>query len=187
MTYKHQEPGVDLAVADIVDWLAQRPQVVKDVHAVGDVIVKEVIGALDPPKGSEDWKAHRRRLLDHFWCDLLAALAATLSKVKRWYDDVPDLVARAILECRERERRGPISEALVRLAVKMVWRSLGEMAFAGQIDACVRVLRILAVLICPEPERHPAVLRACLEPLAKETASEVTKERLKQVFPEFAV
>lgn len=104
-----------------------------------------------------------------------------------------------ILESRERAGRRPIGEAgdgkgvgifekfVVRSAVRGVWKILGEILLLGQTAELVRVIRILAILLCPAPENHPAVYRQCIAPFVrgfeKDVIKTATKERLDEILP----
>ncbi len=88
-----------------------------------------------------------------------------------------------IMQSREAEGRKPFLEALVRLAVRAAWEPIKKMINATEIPELQRACQILAVLICPAPEKHKAVQDGALLPLAKEGLLATSKERLERVFP----
>ena len=88
-----------------------------------------------------------------------------------------------IMQSREAEGRKPFLEALVRLAVRAAWEPIKKMIDATGIPKLQRACRILAVLICPAPEKHKAVHDGALLPLAQEGLLATSKERLERVFP----
>jgi hypothetical protein len=53
----------------------------------------------------------------------------------------------------------------VKLTVAGLKQLISRLALVGQIDDVQRALRILAVLMCPAPEHHRAVVEYCIDPL----------------------
>jgi len=123
-------------------------------------------------------------MLDHFWCDLLAAYACAIENAQHNLDKIPEHVTAAILETRATSERPVLEEATTRLAVQTTWKSIKKLPIFGQIDSVLRAVRILAVLICPAPERHRSVARHCLAPLTNGVLSAATKDRLTEALPE---
>jgi hypothetical protein len=46
-----------------------------------------------------------------------------------------------------------------------------------------QALRILAVLMCPAPERHRAVVVYCIDPLVQPLVSQVIRQQLEESMP----
>jgi hypothetical protein len=80
-------------------------------------------------------------------------------------------------------RRSPLLDSLVALAVRTAREPIKSMIFTSDVEELQRTCRILAVLICPAPEDHAAVRDGALIPLVKEAISEISRERLEQLFP----
>lgn len=199
--------AIDTAAADFVDWLAQHHSTIDDMQGVGGLLAdkadgelaRSIDGELAEMEGAVRWKECKGSLLDHFWCDLLAAFAVLISNYERYRDQIPRYVENMILESRERAGRRPIGETgdgegvgifekfVVRSAVRGVWKILGEILLLGQTAELVRVIRILAILLCPAPENHPAVYRQCIAPFVrgfeKDVIKTATKERLDEILP----
>ncbi|MFI6921407.1 hypothetical protein ACIBIZ_15760 [Nonomuraea spiralis] len=180
---KAREAATDTAKVDLADWLSENPNTIEHIQKVGDILVDFVIKELDERFGGSDPQKARKRLNDHLWCDILATLAEALEKFSKVVDQIPASVTTVIMQSREAERRGVLPEALVRVAVQMAWAPIKAMIKTLGVEELQRTCRILAVLICPAPERHKAVRDGALLPLAKEGLLETSKERLKQVFP----
>ncbi|NUW46297.1 hypothetical protein [Nonomuraea rhodomycinica] len=142
-----------------------------------------MIEELDKRFGASKPREARRQFTDHFWCDLLVALAEGIKKFSKAVDQIPDYVTAVIMRSRRTERRSVLLEALVRLAVQTAWEPIKHMIHTTGIEDLQRTCWILAVLICPAPEDHRAVQDGALLPLAKEGMLEISKERLAQVFP----
>ena len=180
--------AADSAIADVVDWLAEHPDEIDLIQAVGDLLAKDVSEELEKELGKAKWKALKRSLVDHFWCDLLAALAGALGEFKKMADQIPEYIEKMILESRAVEKRSAVDKWLVRLAVRTVWNLIKRLPVFGQFDDLVRAVRILAILLCPALEDHPAVYHHCIVPLVgegvKEIISDETKRRLEEIFPE---
>ncbi len=178
-----QAAATDSATVDLIDWLVENPSTIEHIQEVGDLLAGPVIRELDKRFGGSDPRETRRRLTDHFWCDLLTALAEAIEKFSKAMDQIPAYVTTAIIKSRDVEHRSPLLEALITLAVRTAWEPIKSMIQTGGIEDLQRTCRILAVLICPAPENHAAVQNGALLPLAKEGALEISKERLEQVFP----
>lgn len=185
---KRRAAAAELAVADVVDWLAEHPEKIGYIELVGDLMAKDVSEELEWELGKAKWKGVKRSLADHFWCDLLAALAMALEEFKKITDRIPEYIEQVILESRAMEKRSVIDKWLVRLAVRTVWNLIKRLPIFGQVDELLRAIRILAILLCPAPEDHPAVHHHCIVPLvgegAREVISGVTKRRLEEIFSE---
>ncbi|WP_214319412.1 hypothetical protein [Nonomuraea sediminis] len=111
-------------------------------------------------------------------------MAEAIEKFSKALDQIPEYVTTVIMQSRKAERRSPLLEALVGLAVRTAWEPIKSMISVPGIDKELqRTCRILAVLICPAPEDHKAVQDGALLPLAKEGMLEISRDRLEQVFP----
>ncbi|GIH75139.1 hypothetical protein Plo01_15680 [Planobispora longispora] len=181
---RRKEIATDSATIDLVDWLSKNPSTIKHIQEVGDILSGPVIEELDKRFGGSTPRETRRRLTNHFWCDLLAALAEAIGKFSKAMDQIPEHVTTAIMQSRKAERRSALLEGLVTLAVRTAWEPIKSMIRTTGIEELQRTCRILAVLICPAPENHKAVQDGALLPLAKEGMLEISRERLAQVFPE---
>lgn len=179
-----QAAGTDTAVADVVDWLAKNPYAIDNVQEIGNALTDTVIKELDRSLGQAARQSRMEAMTDHFWCDLLAALACAISEFKKQLDRIPERVTSAVLESRDADhRRSIIEDIVVRYAVRTTWKAIQKLSFFDQIDNLIRATRILGILICKAPEQHPAVARCCLAPLTGGVISAATKERLMEIFP----
>ncbi|WP_405142649.1 hypothetical protein OG589_35365 [Sphaerisporangium sp. NBC_01403] len=179
-----QEAATDSATVDLIDWLSENPSAIDLIQELGDLLTCTVIGELDKRFGGNKPRESRRRLTDHFWCDLLVTLAEGIEKFAEALDQVPEYVADAIIKSRRTDHRSSLVGGLVTLAVRTAWEPIKGIIYTSGVEELQRTCRILAVLICPAPENHTAVQDGALLPLAKEGMLEISKERLAQVFPE---
>jgi hypothetical protein len=168
---------------DLADWLSENPDTIEHIQTVGNILVDSVIMKLDEGFGGSNPREARKRINDHLWCDLLVAMAKAIKKFSEAMDRIPEYVTTIIMQSRDAEDRKALLDALVRLAVRTAWEPIKKMIDATGIQELQRTCRILAVLICPAPEKHKAVQDGALLPLAKEGLLETSKERLEQVFP----
>ncbi|MEU6790755.1 hypothetical protein ABZ907_03575 [Nonomuraea wenchangensis] len=166
-----------------MDWLSENPDTIDRVQEIGDILAGPVIQELGKRFGGSRPREARRQLTNHFWCDLLVALAEALEKFSKAMDRIPEYVTTVILQSRKAEGRSVLLDALVGLAVRTAWEPIKSMIHTTGIEELQRGCRILAVLICPAPENHKAVQDGALLPLAKEGLLETSRERLEQVFP----
>jgi hypothetical protein len=188
-TKTEKTTATDSAVVDLIDWLTLHPAATDQIEAIAGVLGQQVIDELDKSFDVEHRDNRRRDLADHFWCDLLAALAAMLNEVQQRIEEIPNLVTSAIIKARNQHRkRSTISEHTVKLAVHEAWTRIKELPFVAallpDVEEPLRTIRMLAVMICPAPEDHGEVAKHCLHPLIGECVSDVTKQRLTQVLPE---
>jgi hypothetical protein len=176
--------ATDSATVDLVDWLSENPDTIDRIQAIGDLLAGPVIQELDKQFGGTRPRKLRKQLTDHFWCDLFVAVAEAIETFSKAIDRVPEYVTAAVLQSRKAEGRSVLLDALVGLAVRTAWKSITSMIDTAGAEEIQRGCRILAVLICPAPEKHKAVQDGALLPLAKEGLLETSRERLEQVLPE---
>jgi hypothetical protein len=87
--------------------------------------------------------------------------------IKRKHITIPSVIANAVAEA----------------AVKGIDGLIATLPAARNFDHLQCAVRILAVLMCPAPEKHEAVVRWCLEPLGEPIVSQLAQERLKAAMP----
>jgi hypothetical protein len=183
-TKSARESATDSALADIIDWLARHPTVTDEIQAVADVLGENVVKELDKSFDSAHREQRRRALLDHFWCDLLAAFAHGLATFQHQFDRVPDHIASAIIVARrDHGARSRIDDADVKMATRYAWKLIKTIPFVStalpDVEKPLRAIRMLAVMICPAPEQHREVAKYCLHPLIGEVLTALTKQRLE--------
>ncbi|MBB5076978.1 hypothetical protein [Nonomuraea endophytica] len=187
---KRQEPSrrrkaaaTDSATVDLVDWLSENPETIEQIQTVGNILAGPVVRQLDEKFGGSEPRSARRKLTEHFWCDLLVAAAEAIEEFSKALDQVPEYMTAVIMRSRAAERRSPFVNGLVGLAARTAWEPIKNMIHTTGVKELQRTCRILSVLICPAPENHKAVRDGALLPLAQEGLLETSKERLEQVFP----
>jgi hypothetical protein len=141
----------------------------------------------------------RRELASHVWCDLFLGLARVTEVgqgvLNRIPDAAADLVKQTILGSTMHGGRSLITEAVVDIVVRRVWTAFRTAAFNGVPllnilagEDALRAMRILAVFICPAPEKHREVREYALKPLGndvRDILTEQTKTRLAELFAEW--
>lgn len=165
--------------------------VVDQVEQFGDALTDVVLGDIERAHHGPIPDTTKVALADHFWCDLLAQLAYVLSEglntVEKLTGKVPELVTRLVVESRRGSDRLPLEEFVVRTAVNSIWKHVKVLMPFGWlvlVKRMVPIVRILAVLMCKSPERHEAVVRYCVDPLAGQLRDE-TKRRLRKVLEDW--
>jgi hypothetical protein len=58
-----------------------------------------------------------------------------------------------------------------------------KLSVIRQFDDTLRAARILAIMKCPAPEQHKAVMLYCVNPLGKEILSEEIRQELTVSLP----
>ncbi|GHD20552.1 hypothetical protein GCM10007147_13060 [Nocardiopsis kunsanensis] len=176
--------GAGLAAADTVDWLVRNPGEREGLKGFGYRINSDVFG------GEMATEAQKRKRKDpafaeygshtagHFWCELLSELALTLHRIGNVTDQVPEEVKAVLRESENAPDWGPVRSALADTALDGLWK-IAQEAFASNPKTLSRGLRLLALLICPDPGAHERVTEASVGPLAREVFSEETEGRLE--------
>lgn len=201
----------------LVGWLVEDHSTRARIEALANELSTLGADVLDRAVGgSRDEAAARRRIQrrlgDHFWCDMLAALVVALQEIQ----DVKDALVQSVADASadlvtvvwrevQASRRashgwGPTSgkegptrseadgtagvseaflEAVTRHAVRrlvrlMPWPDLG-------LDQAVFELRVLTLMICPDPAGHELVWTNCWLPLVERFLQEEIAEELRQL------
>lgn len=185
----------------LVKWLSINHDERMQIEWLADEISKLGATTLDELAGSDDDARCRirKRLADHFWCDCLAAIVASLDEVRALQEKIRSgagdtagktaaLAWRKVQDSRSsshgklpRSRSGRVvrsksdeqaglDEAILERAVAGVVKLAFDGLTAGSgtgIETLVIKLRILALIMCPNPVRHELVWRHCWLPLVK--------------------
>ncbi|MCK9900618.1 hypothetical protein MXD63_11080 [Frankia sp. Cpl3] len=135
-------------------------------------------------------------LANHGWCDLIVGIVRVMEVANgvmgRVENRARSAIVWAITQSSMQSGRQQVVEQVVEFLVDKVWSALIEALkrAASPLDALtnedlLRLLRIIAVFICPAPARHFEVRRYALEPLGEDARgylTDQTKEYLGQVF-----
>jgi hypothetical protein len=189
--------ATDVAVADIIDALADI--IVQGSDTLTVDIIAEKIGNIVATKASDevnglfglaDRRDRKRSQAHHFWCDILAAFACAIEDLKVLNDRIPEAAASRVLNPTRRDRPPAAEETSVRLATKVAWKEiesqivevlLKKLPPLRQLEDLCRAIRILAIMMCPAPEDHRAVVQCCIKPLEEGIISAAVKQRLMSV------
>lgn len=191
-SYRRRGAAVDGAKADIIDWLVQGTadacvsdqQVIQQLVAeLGDCIAGHVVGELEKIVRPEDRATYRLSLAKHFWCDLLAATACRMSAFREQALAAPGRIAAAVMRSRSLDERPVVPEYLVRAATDLTVEGIRHLPGVRTFGDALLAVRILAVFVCPAPERHQAVVTCCIEPMGKQVISEEIQRRLTEAMP----
>ncbi|GAB2734227.1 hypothetical protein GCM10027174_03750 [Salinifilum aidingensis] len=128
----------------------------------------------------------RRAMADHFWCEMLVQLVVVIEESNRLLDSVPEAAAEKITKSRRAHKLPEVDKKVITAAVRQLWKRLTDalgLTAVSEAKALLPALRVLALLTCKSPPRHPEVLRRCADPLRTLLLHE-TKERLKRAFGE---
>lgn len=184
---------------DIVDWLIEHPTERKQIEWIADR-VGDACGEIL----NESPEVYCR-LDDHFWCDVLAALAHAIDEVSKKIDsiseDISSYIADLVWEILKQERSSSttsgspnprskkrevaktrlkkdeeaglgdvfLENVTKRLVKKIVKKFLKESTtpITTKLGELQQNVRILALLMCPNPYAHRAVWEYCLLPILK--------------------
>lgn len=191
-SYRRLGAAVDGAKAEAIDWLAQEAadasvsdqQVVQQlVGQLGEYIAGHVVCELENVVRPEDEASYRLSLTKHFWCDLLAATACSMSALREKAYAAPGRIVTAVMRSRSLDERPAVREYLVRAATDLTVEGISHLPGVRTFDDALMTVRILAVFVCPAPERHQAVVTCCIEPMGKQVISEEIQRRLTEAMP----
>lgn len=179
--------AADRAVADIIDWLAENRNRIGRVEKVGHLLSEETLKEIDTY--AADNADENRELLKirsiipgHFWCSLLADLSGAADTAHGNLERVPDEAKDALLGSGEQPGWGGVQRYVAGFTLTTIWNYVQPLVTAWDLESLIRVMRVLAVLICPDPGGHPRVVRLCLSPLARDVITETAEARLQQGF-----
>jgi hypothetical protein len=189
--------ATDVAVADIIDALAaiivqgsDTPTTDIIAEKIGTIVAAKASEEIDGLYGSAERRDWKRQQANHFWCEILASFACTVEDLKALDDQVPESAASRILSPSRHDRPPAAEEAAVRLATRVAWQEieteivgilLRELPPLRQAEDLCRAIRILAIMMCPAPEDHRAVVQCCIKPLEESIISAEVKQQLMKV------
>lgn len=188
-TKRQKESATDSVVIDLAEWLANHPTTADQIEAVAMKISEEVVAELDRAFDAAR-RAERRKVLaeSHFWSDVLAGFAKTLNNAQKEIDKVVDQIPKLVVSALN--PHPAIGRTTVELAVNQTWDQIKDLEFAKNglaaydLSEPIRATRMLAIMICPAPERHENVVKNCVNPLLGQIVSNLTKQRLQEALPE---
>lgn len=200
-----------IADDDAVRWLAQNPPALADVQFLS----KQIGQAAEEALKSLPEKGQRRRLADHFWCDVVGALVRVLEEIDGAVEKLTDKAIDWLVEevwrrvrgsrttdrgstpngrrqpvssRADRDRGEDVTEQVLKTAIKSLLKNLSDGLTAKRIafDALILKLRLLAIWLCPAILGHRLVWEHCWIPLARGWVEEYVQGLLEGVFPNFA-
>jgi hypothetical protein len=192
-TQKRARAAVEAAKGDIEDWLAAAlvdpPAATKQlVSTVGDIVATDVFDALCEALGPRNTNKMRAELAEkHLFCQLLAEIACLLQVWRDELSRATKRIAGVLLSYyvgRKNIKVSPfVADVVTGAAAKGIDSLVATMPLARHFDDMQRAVRILALMTCPAPEKHEAVVRCALKPLGQPIVSELVQERLKAAMP----
>jgi hypothetical protein len=181
---------------------SERPDAVEQVAAFAQAMTKDIWqDVLEDLDGSpEEIRAVRLQLADHGWCDLFIGFVLVLEKFGKVVEKIPDkakeIIAGVILGSSRSKMRSVLTKEVVGLIVDKAWGAFKVAAIAhsplfGLLSSedLLRNLRMIAVFICPAPEKHEEVREHAVDPLLRDAhgyISDETKEWLATQFKQWA-
>jgi len=195
LTRRKTRAAVAIAKADILDWMStaladpstSMPAAVDQlVEDIGDMISADVLEALCKALGSENQNKTRAELAkNHLFCSLLAALAAAMQKfgadLNKAIGQVTGEIAYYLIGRKRVKYPSFITTVVAQAAAKGISQLIQRSPIAQNLKHLELAIRILAIMMCPAPEKHEEVVRYCLEPLGEPIVSAAVQNRLKAV------
>jgi hypothetical protein len=190
---KRARAAVDCAKDEIENWLADtslNPSVALTelVSAVGDVAATDILDALCRALGPANSNKNRAELArKHLFCQLLAEVACSMQDARDEIDRAVKRIAAALVTYYVGEKRMEVppfvANAMADAAAKAIDKVVATVPAAMHFDDLLRAVRILALMTCPAPEKHEAVIQCALKPLGKPIVSDAVQGKLKMAMP----
>jgi hypothetical protein len=190
---KRARAAVECAKDEIENWLADtalNPSAATTelISAIGDVAATDILDALCGALGPTDSNKSRSELArKHLFCQLLAEAACSMQEVRDEIDHAVKRIAAALVTYYVGEKKIEIpsfvANAIADAAAKGIDKLIATLPVARQFDDLLRAVRILALMTCPAPDKHEAVIRCALKPLGQPIVSDAVQERLKMAMP----
>jgi hypothetical protein len=146
------------------------------VGMISDEVARAIVDALN--RSGYHWTD-----ADHVVCAFLAAAAHAMQKVQDQLEQAVALIVADILAARPGGRRPEISALLAKVAAQAAVNALLKLSAVRQFDDLLRATRILAIMTCPAPEQHRAVVLYCLNPLETDILSDAIRQELMASLP----
>lgn len=198
----------------LVKWLVEHNEEREQIEWLAGEISKLGVSTIDKLARSDADTGRRvqRRLADHFWCDCLAAIVATIDEVTAVQDEIksktsaasgrlaalawtkllasrgsshgyhPQSRGRARLRSEADQAAGldaAIFEGAVAGVVKLALDGLMS-GPSAEIELLITKLRVLALIMCPDPAGHEMVWKHCWLPLVEMFLKDELVEELHQ-------
>jgi hypothetical protein len=190
---------VDMARAEICGWLSSEvmepsppaPAAVSQlVSQLGDLVSGKVFTALCQSLGSRDNDRTRSDFAKkHLFCALLAATACSMQRFTDELDKTAEkIAAKMAATCIGREKSGfpvYVRKVVATVTVDGMAKLVQANPAAQHFENLQQAVRILAILMCPAPEKHREVVTCCLRPLTEPILSEEVQLQLKETLPEW--
>jgi hypothetical protein len=194
-TLKRSGAAVDVAKADIIDWLAaslvDSPSSLAElVEGLGHIVSTDIFDAFCDALGVKNSnKVRVEYAKKHFFCALLAELACSMQEFKNDLDRAIKKVATSVINysiAKKNIRSSAfVADTTSQATVDGINKLIDNMPVARNFNDLQRAVRVLAVMTCPAPEKHEAVIRCCLKPLGEPIVGQLAQESLKAAMPDW--
>jgi hypothetical protein len=205
------QAAIGCAQADVVYWLHRDHELLRCARAAQTeafedgrgapahgLVLRDVAAHLGPQR-MEEFQTWARGV--HFWCELLAQMAWALAQ----YEKVRTRIFRMTEDVLHQRFEADLPHRLhqagaIASAANWAWRrvlpgivgalhsgTLATLLAGGDAHRLLWPVRVVAVLMCPDASRHPAVRQHCWEPIVRLARAEVrgaVRERLGEAFPQ---
>jgi hypothetical protein len=175
-----------------------RPDAVEQVAVFAQAMTKDIWqDVLEDLGGSpEEIRAIRLQLADHGWCDLFIGFVQVLEMFGKVVEKIPDkakeIIAEAILGSSKQKLRSALTKRVVDKVVDKAWAAFKAAMIAHSplfsllsSDDLLRNLRMIAVFICPAPEKHEEVRKHAVDPLLGDACDYISDETKKWLATQF--
>jgi hypothetical protein len=172
-----QQAGGTVTLAALVSWLADdeaaRERISKLGHGLPGAVFDRDLRqyAAERAREDPDFANFGSATVGHFWCDLLTEIANVLDGGADLFGKLPAAAQDALFQEDDAAAWAPVRAELAEAALGFLWTCL-QLFTQTDPGALALQLRVLAVLICPDPGGHPRVARDCLHPLVAENLGE---------------
>jgi flagellar biosynthesis/type III secretory pathway protein FliH len=196
---KMKQAAVDGARNDITDWLAialaDSPSAIpgitmKLIRSIAQNISEDVLDALRKGLEADNFNVTTKELaLKHLFCTLLAAVSQEIQQINDGIDAAVEHIAASMLNYFIGQSKIELPRELVHIVAHAmatnIEKLINSLPVIQHLNNLQQAAQIMAVITCPAPEKHEAVIKYCVEPLDEPIVSNIIQQRLKIALPEW--
>jgi hypothetical protein len=159
------------------------------VQDLGGLVSTKVFNAICDSIGEKQNQVLVELAESHFFCELLAATACDIQKFGDELDKLTNEVAERLVTYMIGENEVRNQPLLTEVAAKALAKGIGNIVQSlppmHSVESIQRAAQILAVLMCPAPDKHKEVITCCVKPLGEPIVSQLAQGMLKEALPDW--
>jgi hypothetical protein len=195
---KKAQAAVATTRADMIIWVADevdtQPQTASEdayhlVKDLGGLVSTKVFNAVCDSIAEKQNQVLIELAENHFFCELLAATACVIQKVgdelNKLTNEVAERLVMYMIGENEVRNRPLLTEVAAKALAKGIGNIVRSLSLVHGLESVQRAAQILAVLMCPAPDKHKEVITCCVKPLGEPIVSQLAQGMLKEALPDW--